>query len=355
MDSSMTTYWHAGWPSRSSHPSHKKSPSSWEKMIPADLQPNGTDIIRTWDYYLMLRSLMLTKKPAYKSVLVNGMVLGEDGRKMSKSLGNYVTAKDALEKSSVDAIRYWTTRGSVGSDLPFSWKEVQHAEKFYNKIFNVFQFSKMHLKTRPIIKSVDELEIVDRWILTRLQKLTNSVTNHFENYQFNEAMNAIEVFVWHELADYYIEMAKHRLYGNDERNKRSAQFTLYTCLFKTIKLLAPFAPYITENVYQDFFRKFEKGNSIHMEKWPTSDQNLVNTEAEKLGELAVDVISAIRQFKTSRKMPMNAPLRLVTIEQEDLLPLMDDIKGTMKIEQIKTGRAEEILTEKFNIGLKIEV
>ena len=106
---------------------------------------------------------------------------------------------------------------------------------------------------------------------------------------------------------------------------------------------------------RDFFKKFEKGSSIHREKWPVSDKNLIDTEAEKLGEIAVDVISTIRQFKTMRKMPMNAPLRLVIIEEEDLLPLMDDIKGTMKIEQIRAGKAEELLTERFNIGLKIEV
>ncbi len=343
MDSSVSNYWHAGWPSA----------NGWEKMIPADLQPNGTDIIRTWDYYLMLRSLMLTGKPPYKSVLINGMVLGEDGRKMSKSLGNYVTAKDALEKSSVDAIRYWTTRGSVGSDLPFSWKAVQHGEKFYSKLFNIAQFCGMHLESRPKISSPDKLELIDRWMLTRLQKLITDCTKFCENCQFNDAVNAVENFIWHEFADYYIEIVKHKLYGSGER--KTAQFCLYTCLLTAAKLLAPFAPYNAEEIYQTMFRKFEKTASVHIEKWPIADENLIDSEAEKLGELAIDVVAALRQFKTSRKMPLNAPLKLVAIECDDLAPLLDDIKGALKIESVRIGKASQITTEKFKIGIDIEV
>jgi len=364
MDSSMSNYWHAGWPSPSKHPSHAKI-TDWRRMIPADLQPNGADIIRTWDYYLMLRSIMLTGLPSYKNVMINGMVLGEDGRKMSKSLGNFITAKDALEKYSVDALRYWATKGAVGSDLPFSWKEVEHAEKFYNKIFNILQFGKMHLKSKPVIISPDELETADKWILTKLQKLVKQATKHLDNYQFNEAMNEIEGFVWHELADYYIEMIKHRLYSaasrreataddSDEKGKRDAQFTLYTCLLTIAKLLAPFAPFITEEIYQDFFAKFEKKKSVHVEKWPGVDENLIDKEAEKMGEMATDIISSLRQYKTSRKMPLNAILKKVIIDDEELTPLLDDIKGTMKIESIEIGHADEITTERFSIGLRVE-
>ncbi|MBI5061188.1 MAG: valine--tRNA ligase [Candidatus Aenigmarchaeota archaeon] len=349
IDSSMTTYWHAGWPDRSLH---ADSAAGWEKMIPADLQPNGTDIIRTWDYYLMLRSLMLTGKPAYKSVLINGMVLGEDGRKMSKSLGNYVTAKDALEENSIDAIRYWVTRGAVGSDLPFSWKDIQHGEKLFNKIYNIAQFCSLHLSEKPKI-SPNDLEMIDLWILTKLQKLIKNCTEMMENYQFSETVNAMENFIWHEFADYYLEIVKHRLYGDEK--KASAQFCLYTCMLNSLKLLSPFAPHITEEVYQSLFKEHEKAESIHTQAWPQPDENLLNEEAEKLGEIANDVIATLRQWKMSKKMPLNAPLRLVTIENEDLAPLVDDIKGTLKIENLKIGRASHLTTEVFKIAIDVEV
>ncbi len=346
-DSSMTNYWHAKWPNK-----------GWEKYIPASLQTNGQDIIRTWDYYLMLRSLMLSGQPSYENVLINGMVLGEDGRKMSKSLGNYVTAKDIFEQSCADAVRYWTTTGATGNNIPFSWKELKHAEKFFVKLSNIASFVSMHVdkymeenNTDVLEVNTESLEHIDKWILSELQKLIVSVTDDFEQYKFSA--QKIEEFIWHEFADYYLEMIKYRVF-NDVK-KKQAIWTLYTCLSTALKLIAPFTPFVSEELYQKSFSRIKKIKSVHLEQWPEVDETLLDDKSEELGNIAKDIVSGIRQYKTSNKLPLNAPLKEIIIEDDAAIPLIEDLKGTLKIENIITGKVdrEDIITDK--LGIKIDV
>ncbi|MFH1631124.1 MAG: valine--tRNA ligase [Candidatus Aenigmatarchaeota archaeon] len=352
MDSSMTNYWHAGWPKK-----------GWEKMIPASIQPNGYDIIRTWDYYLMLRSLMLSDKPPYENILINGMTLGEDGKKMSKSLGNYVTMNEIFEKSYADAARYWIARSTVGNDVPFSWKEVTHGERFFIKIFNICQFFErdfLNIMEEKNLSHPDELipdptklQIVDKWILSKLEKLIQKTTEDFECYNFN--IGEIESFLWHEFADYYLEMIKYRIFNNI--NKESAIWTIYKIISTTARLMAPFAPYITEDIYQTYLKKYEEVESIHIADWPGVDENLINPEAEKIGGLAKEIIATVRQFKTENKLAMNAPLKELLIENNDITDVIDDLKGTLKVENVSIGKMDDtkdaLFTEKSRIAIKI--
>jgi len=353
MDSSMTNYWHAGWPKK-----------GWENLIPASLQPNGIDIIRTWDYYLMLRSLMISGKPSYQNVMINGMTLGEDGRKMSKSIGNYVNMSDVSKETYADAARYWIARSTVGSDVPFSWKEIKHGERFFTKIFNMCQFfnlgfeKAMEGRENPdelIGANLKNLQQTDRWILTKLQKLIQKATDDFEKYSFN-ILDA-ETFLWHEFADYYLEMIKHRTYNEDDATRAAAIWTSYKVLSTAMRLIAPFAPYITEEIYQNYFKKYEEAESIHSAKWPEADEDLTDNDAEHIGDLAKEIVAAVRQFKTENKMSMNAVLNELIIENDEVEPVLDDLKGTLKISTIKTGHLEGekdiIYTEKSKIGLKI--
>jgi valyl-tRNA synthetase len=349
MDSSMSTYWHAQWPK-----------PGWERFVPASLQPNGAEIIRTWDYYLLLRSLMLENKPAFENLMINGWVTDETGEKMSKSLGNYTALPEMLKRTYADAVRYWASRSIVGSDVPFTWKEIQHAEKFYTKLYNILQFLNMGLDKTGMaeIKSLDELvenrpdsiEVLDRWILSKLQRLIEESTKALDNYAF--PTTDIEMFIWHEVADYYIEMVKWRIYEGKKAGQ--ALWVLAKVLEASIKLLAPFAPFITEEIYQSFFKRFEKTESIHISKWPEPDTKLLNEDAEKLAEMAKDIVAAIRQYKMANKLPLNAPLAQVTIEEPEIAPIADDLKGTLKIAEIKVGQADEIRTEKLKIGISIQ-
>ena len=348
MDSSITIAYHAGWPDRFD-----------ERLYPADVQPNGTDIIRTWDYYLMVRHLALFDEVPYKNIVVNGMVVGEDGRKMSKSLGNYVTAEEAIKKSSVDALRFWAASGgSTGNDIPFSWKNVEHAQKFITKLWNIFRFAEMHFGDNEL-KDYDYTGI-DNWIIFKLHKTVNAVTTYMDNYQFSKALVEIENFVWHELADNYLEMIKFRLYDEKNETRNAALHTLYKCLFVSLKMLAPFMPFITEEIYQKFMKKYEGQISVHVLSWPemicgTEETNL-NMQVEKAGELAKQIISTLRQYKSSRQMPLNAEIEKIIIDCNDedkkyIEMVGEDLRGVMKIKEIIFGKADEIEAD----GIKIDV
>ena len=199
--------------------------------------------------------------------------------------------------------------------------------------------------------NVDSLEVLDRWIMSKLQRLVEASTKSLENYSFPTI--DIETFVWHEVADYYLEMVKWRIYENKKAGQ--ALWVLARVLETTTKLLAPFAPFITEDIYQAFFKRFDASNvqSIHVTKWPEPDMTMLNEGAEKSAELAKDIVAAVRQYKMTNKMPLNAPLATVTVEEPEIAPIADDLKGTLKIQNLKVGEAAELRTEKLQVGISI--
>lgn len=337
MDSSITIACHAGWP--------KIDP----RLFPADLQPNGTDIIRTWDYYLMVRHLALLGEIPYRTVLINGMVCGQDGRKMSKSLGNYVDTSLARKKHGADALRGWAVLGaSTGSDVPFSWKEVEFSRRLMTKLWNALRFALPHLSTsRP-----SKLSVPDRWILSRLNKLIGRVTEQMEEFQFNEAFRALHSFIWQEFCDMYIEEVKHRLYRKDS-SAQAAGFTLREVMVKSLKMLAPFFPHFAEEAYQHV----EGGGSIHLSSWPTVEKEYIDEKSERLGEMLNSIVSALRKFKSERGMALNHPipkLQIYTSEPESIREVVEDVKGTMQVGEVEilTGRPplkEKVLEVRLNL------
>ena len=344
MDSSITIAAHAGWPELD------------RRLFPADLQPNGTDIIRTWDYYLLVRHLALLGEAPYRTVLINGMVFGEDGRKMSKSLGNYVDTTMARGKYGADALRQWAAIGaSTGSDIPFSWKDVEFGYRFMRKFWNAARFAGAHLNAKIAELDPKKLKFrpVDLWILSRLNRLIKQTTDWLDDFQFNHALSAIQTFVWHEFCDMYIEEVKHRLYGDDS-TADAARYTLYHVILAATKLLAPFIPYFSEEVYQAHFVKDHPYPSVHVSSWPEANEEFIDESAERTGEIANLIVSALRQFKSAHKMALSKELSSVEIYSsnkeiaKDLKQVGDDISGTMRVSKlnIKVGRpklAERVL------------
>jgi len=330
MDSSITCAVHAGWPDINTE--------KFRKTFPADLQPNGTDIIRTWDYYLLVRHLALFDSIPYKTVLINGMVVGEDGRKMSKSLGNFVNPSEAREKYGADAVRQWAALGGTpGSDIPFKWKDVIAASRFLLKMWNVLRFSAMHAKV-----GVDPDRVVDRWLLNELNKVISSITKSMEDLKFDEAMKEIRSFAWYILADEYIELAKSRLYGKDEEAKKSAQQTLYVAIDALARLLAPFTPFFAEEMYSLFHEE-----SVHIQPWPEVNEKWKDESAEKEGALIKEIVSAVRRYKSSSGIPLNAPLKKIEIISKTKIDT-GDISGAMNskaevVEKQKIKDAAEVL------------
>ena len=304
MDSSITALHASGWL------------SEHDMRLPAQLRPQGHDIIRTWAFYTILRSKALTGIRPWDSILINGMVLGEDGHKMSKSLGNIISPEKVIEQYSADAFRQWAAvGGSPGSDVMFRWKDVVAASRFLHKMWSIYRFSMSHLEnygtkdTKDI--NPDDLPVIDRWLLSKLNKLVRFMTSSLDGYQFDEAFKSIRGFAWETLADNYLELVKSRLYGEDENDRKTAQYTLYMTMDILARLLAPFIPFFAEEMYS----RLGTG-SVHTRSWPEVNEAFINEDAERAGELIKDIAGNVRRYKSDNGMALNAPLKKIEIYGE---------------------------------------
>ncbi len=310
MDSSITVLHACGWL------------TDHQMRLPAQLRPQGHDIIRTWAFYTILRSMALQNKKPWDAILVNGMVLGEDGHKMSKSLGNVISPEEVIKEYSADAFRQWAAVGGApGSDVMFRWKDVVAASRFFTKVWSIYRFSMSHLEGYTFVETdLSELKVVDRWLLSHLNRLISAVTKSMDAYQFDEAFKAIRGFAWDILADNYLELIKSRLYGDEATGKEAARYTLYVTIDTLTRLLAPFAPFFAEEMFSHMGT-----GSIHMQSWPKAKEELIDTDAEEAGEFIKDVASAIRRYKSEKGMALNA--RLEKLELYDLNIDVSDIAG----------------------------
>jgi valyl-tRNA synthetase len=314
MDSSITPLVISGWPNIDPN------------LFPTTLRSQGTDIIKSWAYYTILRSLALTGKPPFKEIVINGMVQGPDGRKMSKSLGNTVSPKEAIEKQGPDALRLWAAYSVPGSDLPFSWKDVEYSQKFLTKFWNAVRFSLIFLKGYNGEKG--DLQIEDRWMLTKLSNLITQVEKAWKKYEFMNIVVPTQQMIWHEFCDYYLEMIKGRMYDKPDNG---ARYTLYQVIKNTLKILAPFAPFFTEEVYHEFARNPKK--SIHLTKSPSF--KYADPSAYKAVEEAKKVISKVRKWKSAQGIGQGKEIDMVKIQGDEILkPTLDLIKRTIRARNI---------------------
>ncbi|MCL2141845.1 MAG: valine--tRNA ligase, partial [Methanimicrococcus sp.] len=305
MDSSLTALCVSGWD------------SGKELRFPTQLRPQGHDIIRTWAFYTILRSVAIENKIPWETIMINGMVLGTDGHKMSKSLGNVISPEDVLVEHSADAFRQWgASGGSVGSDIMFRWNEVVSASRFIQKIWNIYRFSLSNMgafceKDAAAFDS-SKLKQIDRWLLSKLGTAVLEITDLMDSFQFSDAFKCIRQFTWDVLADNYIELVKGRLYGSNDDEKEAARYTLYTSVSVLSKLLAPFTPFLAEEMYSRI------GNgSVHQQSWPEISA-CISKDAESKGELIKEITSAIRSYKSDNKMALNAPLKKIEIYNADV-------------------------------------
>ncbi|MBN2109466.1 MAG: valine--tRNA ligase, partial [Methanosarcinaceae archaeon] len=298
MDSSITALHVSGWL------------SDHEMRLPTQLRPQGHDIIRTWAFYTILRSMAIKGKRPWDSILINGMVLGEDGHKMSKSLGNVISPEEVIKDYSADAFRQWAAiGGSPGSDIMFRWKDVVSASRFFTKAWSIYRFAMSHLEDYEYAETgISELKVIDRWLLSHLHRLIRSVTDSMDAYQFDEAFKSIRGFTWDVLADNYIELVKSRLYGDDEEAKKAARYTLFVTMDSMSRLLAPFAPFFSE----EMFSRLGEG-SVHVQSWPVVREKLIDPDIEVSGEFIKEVASSVRRYKSEKGMALNAPLEKIEI------------------------------------------
>lgn len=234
--------------------------------IPFSLRPQGHDIIRTWAFYTIVKSLMHEEKIPWVDIMVSGNV-SMNGEKMSKSKGNVVNPRIVLDTYGADPLRFWAAGSKLGEDLDYLEKDLLGGKKFVTKLQNASKFVFMGL-TDFDGKKPDTFEKVDELFLEKLNSLVKICTESFENYEYSKVKMAVESFFWQSFCDNYLEIVKNRVYNATGDKKKSAQYVLYQSLLTIIKLIAPIMPFITEEIYQEYFKKNEKGESIHISEWP---------------------------------------------------------------------------------------
>ena len=334
--SSLTPLINAGWDGEKYN----------EKIFPMSLRPQGHDIISFWLFHTVAKSLLHTKKVPFKDVTINGWILDENGKKMSKSKGNIISPQKMMKDYSCDAIRFWCAGAKLGEDLPFRKKDFITGERFVAKIWNASRFASNFLNEKP--KKPEKLNLIDKWIILKTDQLIKEVTGLFEKYEYSKVRAKIREVFWHLICDNYLEVAKGRLYSNKDD---SAKYTLYNVLLNNLKLLSPVLPFVTEEIYHKVFKEFEKEKSITISEWPKPLDLVAKKEIKEVefyGDKAIEIISSLRKFKSDKNLPLNQKLKKVTIfSKKDLEPIKNIIKEAMQVEEIVLSTEKPDIKEKI--------
>ena len=325
-----------------------------KKLLPMNLRPQAHDIINFWLFYTMAKNQLLKGENPWEDVIISGWALDPHGRKMSKSKGNVVAPQDMIAKFSADALRFWASGSKLGDDMPFQEKDLVTGNKMVTKLWNASKFALMHLEDFELENH--ELELIDKWLLSKLQKIVNSCTKHFDNHEYSKAKLELETFFWHTFCDYYLEFVKDRLYNPDKYHKgakNSAQFTLYESILSIIKMLAPIMPYITEEIYSQYYAQKENSKSIHVSTWPQHNKTYVNEEAEEAGDYLVKIVGKVRKFKSDNQVSLKQELSLLNIKctgsvRKKIELLLKDIESVTKAKKVEFSSAKE-----FDVSIKL--
>ena len=297
MDSSISPLFNTFW-----HRDEKK----FKQLYPMSLRAQAHDIIRTWAFYTILRCTLLTDEKPFENIMMGGFILSEDGTPMHASLGNVIDPLEVIDEYGTDAFRCYAASCALGEDNPFRRKDVIRGTKLLRKFWNVQQFiSNIVKEGKPKIPK--KLQDIDQWILTKYSKLVNKCTEQMDVFDYSQAMKEIEYFLWHELADHYIEMIKGPLYNKE--NVESIRYTLYTVGLGIVKLFAPFFPHITEEIYYTLYKDYEGQHSIHLTNWP--EPILIDEEKEQSGETVKEYIANVRAWKSEQGIALNAPVAAI--------------------------------------------
>lgn len=335
----------------------------WPKLFPMSLRPQAHDIITFWLFNTAFRSNMHFKKNPWKDCVISGWALDPHGKKMSKSKGNVIEPEDMLNKYCADALRFWAGGSKLGEDLPFQEKDLVTGKKMINKVWNASKLTISNLKgfDHVLAHKIVHLHPMDKWVLSKLQKLVSASTEAFEEYDYATTKSETEKFFWGVFCDNYLEVCKDRLYNEDKRGKEAklaVQFTLYNVLLTSLKLIAPIMPYVTESVYQSYFAGKEKSRSIHLSHWPEVIESFVDEESEKSGDLIVEIIGAVRKFKSEQKVSLKKPVKLVIEcdreQKKRIDSAIDDLKATVTASELSFGKGN-IELEKSRVRISVEL
>jgi valyl-tRNA synthetase len=326
MDSSLSALFCAFW---------ERDEEKFKKLYPVNLRPQSHDIIRTWAFYTLVRTYLITEDIPWEDIVISGFIMAPDGRPMHTSLNNVIDPLPVLDEFGADAFRYFAGTCTLGRDQPFQQKEVVHGRRLAEKVYNIGKFiggAIADYDGKPV--PTKERSMVDRWILSRFGRTVEAATEALDQYAFDRATRALEQFIWHELADHYLELAKYRIY---DKKDVSAKATLFELGQGIITILSFLQPHVTEDIYQEHFKRITGEKSVAFTSWPEAPA--IDEEAEGLGEVVKDITAALRSFKSERGIALNAPMPKVQIVSDlDISSMLVDIKRT-------TNATEVVMTE----------
>ncbi|WP_178198190.1 valine--tRNA ligase [Ligilactobacillus sp. Marseille-Q7487] len=292
-----------GWPDEKS--------ADFKRYFPTNTLVTGYDIIFFWVARMMFQSVEFTKRRPFKHVLIHGLIRDEQGRKMSKSLGNGIDPMDVIDKYGADALRWFLSNGSApGQDVRFSYTKMDAAWNFINKIWNASRFVIMNLSedTTGQLPAKEQWQLADKWILARLNETVEQVTRLFDNFEFGEAGRALYNFIWNDFCDWYIEMAKENLNGQDQQQKQNTQNILCYVLDQTLRLLHPIMPFVTEKIWLSMPHQ---GQSLVTAAYPTPNADFSNETAKAEMENLIELIKAVRNSRAEVNAPMSSAIEIL--------------------------------------------
>lgn len=347
-------------------------------------RPQGYEIIRTWLFYTLFRSKVLTGKAPFSEAMINGMVAGPDGRHMSKSYGNIVSPDEVMPEFGTDSIRQWAALGSLGDDYPFefTWVNLQTkqavsnevilkekeklpknkldkkyrrkfeqligASRFLTKMWNAYRFLSINLDNIKVVDlniDINSLSPIDSYFFSEFNKILHDVTNHYNGYNWHEGFILSRTFFWNEICDNYIEAIKYKFYSVDKKVREDSLKNALILLYKLLVIFAFIMPFVSEEIFSILYKRYRNITSIHLENWPKPYEGIFEDYTEK-GKLGIEIIKLLRNYKSQLQIPLNQEInRIIIVTSKDQLKkiedLKDDIKNTIRIENF------EIL-EKFN-------
>lgn len=312
-----------GWPDEES--------ALYKRYYPTDTLVTGYDIIFFWVARMIFQAIEFTGKRPFKDVLIHGLVRDGEGRKMSKSLGNGVDPMDVIEKYGADSLRFFLATGSSpGQDIRYTNEKVEAIWNFANKIWNASRFALMNMNGLKYeeIDLTGELNVSDKWILTRLNETIERVTNLAEHYEFGEVGRELYNFIWDDFCSWYIEMAKLPLYGDDEAAKLTTRSVLAYVLDNTMRLLHPMMPFITEEIWQHLPHE---GESITVADWPKVRPEFNFQEESKQMKLLMDIIRSVRNIRAEVNTPISKKVPLfIKAKDEETVKILEENKAYLE-------------------------
>ncbi len=286
--------------------------SAKASLFPATLRPNAFEIIRTWDFYSVVKSHYHFGSLPFRDVMISGHGVDEDGKKFEKRLGNYMPSNELMEKYDADPIRYWATGAMLGQNLKFSTKEIEKGKKTVIKLWNVAKLLEMSLEGFDPNTESAKLEHADAWIISEFNAALEKATTAFEQYAYAKAKDIIDDFFWAKFADYYIEFVKYRLKGEDAASKKATQQTLHNVFLGILKMYAPILPFVTEELYHQRYAVEEGEKTIHLSRWPEAI-TVSDLDISDFGD-AINAIDEVRKYKSTQGLPLGTELEEYTIQ-----------------------------------------